>query len=72
MTDYRWTVRLGDDGDCINLLREIAEWSGLRYGVLLELALTDWYDHLPIDDDEEDMSFETLPPSDSGTSQKAL
>ena len=68
MKDYRWTVRLGDDGSCIEMLREVAESSGLRYGDLLEQALSDWYEHLP----EQDVLVETLSPSDSTTSQQAL
>lgn len=66
MRDYRWTVRLGDDGDCIEMLREVADASGLRYGELLEQALTDWYEHLP----EEGTPVEALLPSGSGTPQQ--
>ena len=68
MKDYRWTVRLGDNGNCIEMLREVAEFSGLKYGDLLEMALADWYEGLPV----ENMSSETLPTSDSRTSQQAL
>ncbi len=53
MSDYRWTVRLPDDTQMLELLHEVSQTSGVRLGSLLEEAVLDWYEALPVETEGE-------------------
>ena len=52
MSNYRWGVRNVSPA-ALQLLKEVAETSGVSFGELVTDAIETWYHQLPFEDDEE-------------------
>lgn len=53
MSDYRWTVRLEEDTEIVDMLHEVRDTSGIRMGDLLEQAVCHWFENLPLEDEDD-------------------
>ena len=59
MMEYRWTVRLPQRSPILDMLHEVKETSGIPLGSLIEMAIVEWYQALPAEDDDEHVAGES-------------
>jgi hypothetical protein len=50
---HRWTIR-GIDPDVIDMVHEVAASSDMTIGEVVNAAIAEWYEALPVGDDDQD------------------